>query len=243
MLKNLEVIPFLHPFIDVKTDKIAGYEVLMRLKQKRENNILTPNIIFSRYISHYETIIIRMHNILFKEIFPSFENSNYFFSINISLHFDWENKLIKENFIKLISENKKYVSNLIIEILEDYCGGINYLNDDKELKYIEEINSLKRKYHFKIAIDDFGNGYSNFKRYFLFDTDIIKIDGFLINNYSEKKIRKILKEIKRIFKPNKIVFEHIDDEDKKNLLKGYCDYMQGFFFGEPKYFKNILDSV
>jgi EAL domain-containing protein (putative c-di-GMP-specific phosphodiesterase class I) len=242
MLKTIKTIPFLQPFYDVKKNKITGYEILLRVKHKKDKRIIIPEKIFSDYYMQYEKIIINIHKQIFNEIFPFFleKNPDLFVSVNISLKYDWENEKIRKNLINFLDKNKYLLNNrLVIEILEDHCCGIHYLDDRNEIKYINEINELKKEYNFKIALDDFGNGYSNLKRYFLFNTDIIKIDGFLINNFLKEKVNKILKKMKKMFEPNKIIFEYIDSEEKKEILKDYCDYMQGYLFGSPVSFYDV----
>ena len=239
MPEGFEIVPFLHPIYDTN-ERLRGYETLMRIEYG--DKIISPYEILNRYFSSYDKIIRETHNKIFKNILvPAYKNQkDFFFSINISLKLDWENREIKNNLVRLFSNYSYLLKNVVIEIVEDHCqDGFNYLNDEKEIAYIEEINYFKKKYGFKIAIDDFGSGYSNFKRFFLLDADIVKIDGFLINNYSKGQIQKVLAKLKKMFQDKKIVFEYIDSDTKKQALKEYCDYMQGFLFSEPVSFKNI----
>ena len=69
---------------------------------------------------------------------------------------------------------------------------------------------------FKIAIDDFGSGYSNFERLLDFQPDILKIDGSLIKNIVNDPFSKHVVEAIVLFaKEEKIqtIAEFIADGD------------------------------
>ena len=66
---------------------------------------------------------------------------------------------------------------MIIELLED--ESVNDFN-----VVIEFINKVK-KMGVRIAIDDYGSGYSNLERVFQFQPDFLKIDGSIIQGRSQ----------------------------------------------------------
>ena len=91
------------------------------------------------------------------------------------------------------------------------------------MQFVQEV----RNYGVKIAIDDFGSGYSNFSRIIDLNPDILKIDGSLIKNIdTDKNKQKIvksklqkLKEIRDIYPSN--VQPLLDD-----ILQNLNNYLQ-----------------
>jgi len=111
-----------------------------------------------------------------------------------------------------------------------------------ELVESEELEENEQVYHFfklikeegsKIAIDDFGSGYSNYAYLMKLGVDIIKIDGSLVaditTNLSHKRIVKSIINIIHDL-GMKVVTEFVEDNETYQmvLLLG-ADYAQGHF--------------
>ena len=89
----------------------------------------------------------------------------------------------------------------------------------------------------KIAIDDFGSGYSNFAYIFTLQPDFIKIDGSLISQILDNEKIHVLVEtiIEFAHKLNvEVIAEHVSSKELHDaLLKLNIDAMQGYFIGHP----------
>ena len=89
----------------------------------------------------------------------------------------------------------------------------------------------------KIAIDDFGSGYSNYEYILRLNVDYIKIDSSLIKNIATDKNSQVLIETivdftKKLNIQTIAEFVHskeVYDEVKKLKI----DFSQGFYLGEP----------
>lgn len=90
----------------------------------------------------------------------------------------------------------------------------------------------------KIAIDDFGSGYSNFERLLEYTPDILKIDGSLIKNIETDEFsRSLVETIVTFAKKQNIetIAEFVENENIYNILNEIgVDYSQGYFFGKPE---------
>jgi len=108
--------------------------------------------------------------------------------------------------------------------------------------FIEET----RKYGVKIALDDFGKGFSNFARIQSYQPDYIKIDGSLIRNIEEDQFSKDLVQTIVFFaqKQNiKTIAEYVENENIYTILKNLgVDYSQGHYFSKAGDLKEFISS-
>ncbi|WP_168170626.1 EAL domain-containing protein [Salinicola sp. MH3R3-1] len=101
-----------------------------------------------------------------------------------------------------------------------------------------------RKLGCKVALDDFGVGFSSFHYLGQFPADYIKIDGSFIQQLpSSEESQLIVKAIVDIAKGmgKKTVAEFVDRAELLPYLKAYgVDYVQGFYFGKPSTVANTI---
>ena len=219
------IIPFFQPILNNKTGKIEKYEVLVRIADK-ESGIITPSYFLeAAKKSHlYEKIT----KLVLSKAITLFHENNYEFSINLTIQ-DIIEEDIKNFIFNILEKNKRVAKRVIFEILES--EGIE--------NYNEVINFIKRvkDYGCKIAIDDFGSGYSNFDHLMKLDVDYIKIDACLISNIvTDKNAEIITRTISNFAKELnlKTISEFVYSEEifKKSIELG-IDYSQGYYIGKP----------
>jgi len=101
----------------------------------------------------------------------------------------------------------------------------------KAIKTLEGLKSLG----VKIAIDDFGKGYSNLSLLSEIPVDIVKIDISLTRKINENEKAKVLIEsIAELCRKLGItVAEGVETEEELNFLRKHCDYLQGYLLGKP----------
>lgn len=90
----------------------------------------------------------------------------------------------------------------------------------------------------KIAIDDFGSGYSNFEYLVRIQADIIKIDGSLIRDIDRNEGKRAIVSSIVLFTKTlgiQTVAEYVEREELYNIVNEMgIDYSQGFLFGKPQ---------
>ena len=150
-IHNKRIVPFFQPIVNNFNGKIEKYESLVRLIDKQGSVIHPHNFLDLAKKSHlYDNITKAM----VLGAFSRFENLNYEFSINLTVNDILDEEINK--FIKTeLNKNKDIASRAVFEILES--EGIE--NYKEVMLFIEEVKELGCK----IAIDDFGSGYSNFE--------------------------------------------------------------------------------
>lgn len=224
-IKNDTITPYFQPIYNVKTKQIEKYEALARIIQE-DGGVILP----------YQFLDIAIKSKLYPSItksilqksFKFFQDKDYDFSINLSID-DVLNKNTLNFIVKNLQEYNKS-EQVVFEILESDKIG-NY----EELK---EFISTVKKFGCKIAIDDFGSGYSNFLHILELDVDYLKIDASLVKNVTTNaNARKITRTIIQFASSLdiKTIAEFVEDEASLNLLHEMgVDFVQGYYIGKPK---------
>jgi len=223
-VQESRILPYFQPIVNNRTNKIEKYECLARLIDENQK-IISPVIFIpiAKNIKVYNDIT----KIIIEKSFDTFENNNFEFNINLSSE-DMINSKIFHFIIEKLKTSKA-ANRVTFELLESEAV--------KDFKKVERfINEVKR-YGAKIAIDDFGSGFSNFSYLLKMKTDYIKIDGSLIKNIDVDKQSLLVVETIVDFAKKldvKTVAEYVHSSvvmDKVQELK--IDYSQGFYIDEP----------
>ncbi|HMN37771.1 MAG TPA: EAL domain-containing protein [Hyphomicrobium sp.] len=130
---------------------------------------------------------------------------------------------------RLTGGRKDLTSRLIIEITE--TAAIQDL--DQSINFVDTLKELGCR----VAIDDFGAGYTSFKNLKLLNVDMVKIDGAFVKNMaddtSDQIFIKTMIELANTF-GLETVAEWVADERSVELLKkAGITYLQGFYYGLP----------
>ncbi len=218
------VIPYFQPIMNIKTNKIEKYESLMRIKDE-QGKVLAPHEFLD--IAKRSKAYPKLSCSLIEKSIDAFSVSPCEFSVNLSF-LDITNKTTTKFILNLL-EKSGMGPWIIFELLES--EGIE--NYKEVMNFIEQVKS----YGAKIAIDDFGSGYSNFERLVELHIDLIKIDGSLIKNIDQNDdMRIITKTIVNFAKELNIktVAEYVHSEEVLNQVKILgVDFAQGYHIGKP----------
>ena len=97
----------------------------------------------------------------------------------------------------------------------------------------------------KIALDDFGVGYSNSDVMMNRSLDFVKINGGIINGiHTDITAQEYLRGIITYCHSNglRVVAEGIENDDElKKVIELGVDYVQGLYFGKPEYCPSRTD--
>ncbi|MCD8541183.1 MAG: EAL domain-containing protein [Aliarcobacter cryaerophilus] len=152
---------------------------------------------------------------------------------NITINLSFKDILNYEfiDYLDNVLEKLKFEdrNRLVFEILES--------ENLSDYDFLEEFVLKYKKLGVKIAIDDFGSGYSNFIRIIRLKPDYLKIDGSLIKNIDkDNNSYEIVKSIIAFSKTLNIktIAEYVHSEEIFNLLLELdVDEFQGYYFGKP----------
>jgi EAL domain-containing protein (putative c-di-GMP-specific phosphodiesterase class I) len=123
--------------------------------------------------------------------------------------------------------NPLITQRLIVEITETVA-----IRDIDDVRHF--VTRLKN-HGCRIAIDDFGAGYTSFRNLRRLGVDIVKIDGAFVQNVvrsaDDRAFVQTLIDLARRLEL-KTVAEWVQDAEAAALLRGWgCDYIQGRFIG------------
>lgn len=224
-LASDRVVPFYQPIVNASTLKIEKYEALVRIIE--EDGTVIPPIQFleiSKKVRLYHQITTVMIDKVFAEMFhhPTLQCS-----INLSIEDIQDTQM--NSYIIDKTKQCPYSDRIIFEILES--EGIE--NYETINTFITEI----KKYGVKVAIDDFGAGYSNFVYITKLDIDYIKIDGSIIRNIDTDITSQIITKTIIDFASQlniQTVAEFVHSQSVHNYLQTLSlSNLQGYYFGEP----------
>lgn len=130
---------------------------------------------------------------------------------------------------ELTAGDRSVTERLVIEITETAA-----IQDVEQSAHF--VDSLKDM-GCRVAIDDFGAGYTSFKNLKRLAVDMVKIDGAFVRNLlvdtSDQVFIRTMVEIAATF-GMETVAEWVADEDTAGMLKeAGIDYLQGYLYGMP----------
>jgi EAL domain-containing protein (putative c-di-GMP-specific phosphodiesterase class I)/GGDEF domain-containing protein len=225
-IEKNRVLLHYQPIYNNKTDKIEKYETLMRLEDS-EGGILYPNAFLD--IAKDSKKYQKLTKIMIKQSFEYFKDKDCEFSINLSAEDIYADGFIEYITTKIIDYDIS--SKLVVEIVES--ESIN--NYDKFHEFIK----LMKKLGCKVAIDDFGSGYSNFEHIINLSDyiDYVKIDGSLIKHITtDIKSQLLVDNIQRICTALgiKTIAEFVENKEILEYIKSISvDYTQGYYISKP----------
>ncbi len=108
-----------------------------------------------------------------------------------------------------------------------------------DLVHLREIVTHYQRQGFKVALDDFGAGYSGLNLLADLHADIIKLDMVLIRNiHSDQKRQIIVRGILQVCQElgSKVVAEGVETRDEMLQLKDMgVELFQGYYFAKPAF--------
>lgn len=220
------IVPFFQPIVTNGNGHIEKYECLVRLLEK-DGEIVAPHMFLS--IAMQARLYPFITQIMVRKSFAAFANNEYEFTINISI----EDLLDQQTMECIFSNTALYPFAAARAVFE--------ITESAEIKNYEVVRQFINKIKAsgcRIAIDDFGSGYSNFLHIMSLHIDFIKIDGSLIryldgDEHAQIIVRTIAEFAKTLGIKTIAEFVHSEAVYIKTMEYG-IDFSQGYYFGKPE---------
>ncbi len=230
-IKNNELYLLYQPKVDVKNNKIAGVEALVRWRHKELGNIPPQQFID---IAENSKLILELGEwILRKACMQARKwHTKGFRDIKVAVNFSI-NQLSQYGIVdtveEILKESKIDPSMLEIEIVENVLM--------KNVQKVEKTLRSLRRLGITIAIDDFGTGYSSLSYLKKLPIHTLKIDRSFVKDVQiDSDDTQIVSAIIMMGKKLglEIVAEGVETKEQLEFLKSQnCYLMQGYYFSEP----------
>jgi EAL domain-containing protein (putative c-di-GMP-specific phosphodiesterase class I) len=231
-IENDGIIPYFQPIYDNQTGRIEKFEALVRIRDG-DGRIYFPGQ-FLESAKEYR-LYLQLSEIMIGKVFDLFENRSETVSINLSAY-DINSSHIR-NMIYARLDKIKIADHFIFEVLES--------EEFRDFEVLTHFIERVRRYGVKIAIDDFGAGFSNLLEIAKISPNFIKIDGQIVREVVESEIhRKIMDAILHLAKSFgiELIAEYIENAALQAYAKDKgVRYSQGYFFSPPVPFTSLED--
>jgi diguanylate cyclase (GGDEF)-like protein/PAS domain S-box-containing protein len=224
---------YYQPIIDLKRDRLVGFEALIRWHHPRKGLMSPGRFIPAAEESH---LIVELGEWVLREACQQLRRWNaqallhppFTLSVNLAGRQLAQTDLISQ-ISRIIADAGVLPHYLCLEITE--------------VAIVENITSVAQKLEklkglgLKLSIDDFGTGYSSLSRLQSFPLDTLKIDQSFVKDLQvSSDSREIVKTILNLASGLKLnaIAEGIETEQQRAFLQNAgCSQGQGFLFARP----------
>jgi diguanylate cyclase (GGDEF)-like protein len=214
------------PIVTAKTRVITHYECLLRMVRS-DGTIAAAG----QFIPAAEQLgLVRLvdRHALEMTVAQLYLNPSVTLAVNVSGTTATDPSWL-QSFLNYVRSNRQVASRIIVELTE--TAALHAFEESTQF-----ISSL-RELGCRVAIDDFGAGFTSFRNLQMLHVDMVKIDGAYVRGLASSPDNQIfvrtLVELARNFNL-KTVAEWVGSEEEALMLEKFgVDYFQGFYFGEP----------
>ena len=219
------------PIVDLESEKVAGFEALMRWEHPRRGAISPAEFV---PIAENTGLIVTLGQFALEEaakrlcdLHRATGDDSFFMSVNIS-----SRQLIRQDLIadvrSVLDRYKLAPRCLKLELTESMVMD----NPERSAKLLAKLRDLG----VGLSLDDFGTGHSSLAYLMRFPFDTLKIDQSFLRNNDQPQRPIILHSIVTMAHDLdlKVVAEGVESEsDIVQLRQLGCEYAQSFAFSPP----------
>ena len=223
-LQHKRVKPYFQEIHNNKGEGKKMYESLMRIFDE-DGKIYFPDqfLPVAKEYDLYESL----SELMVKTVIDMFQDKDIRVTINLNVQDIYDRMMIR-----MIFENMQSVShpeNFVFEIVES--------EEIMDYAYIKEFADRIHEYGAKVAIDDFGSGFSNLLHVLKIEADYIKIDGAIIRTITEDPhCLEFIRFINSwcVSKNQEVIAEYVENQEIQDIMMNIgVAYSQGYFYSKP----------
>lgn len=220
-----KVTPYFQGIYDNDKKQFGLYESLIRISDK-DGKIYYPNQILpiAKKYNLYEILSV----VMVKKVMEMFADSNECVTINLNVHDLYDREMINVIFSHL--DKAKHPENFVFELVES--------EEIDDYYYLKQFSDRIHEKKAKIAIDDFGSGFSNLLHILRIEADYIKIDGEIIRMIcdDEKSMQFVgLLSDWCSDQNTQVIAEYVENSEiQKNIENMGIRFSQGYYFSKPR---------
>ncbi len=215
------------PIVGARSRLPEHYECLLRMNRK-DGSIAAAG----EFIPAAETLgLVRLADRRALEIAVAqlYRHPHIKLSINVSGTTAGDHSWL-QSFINYVRENREVAERMTVELTE--TAALQAFEENA--RFVTRLRDMGCR----VAIDDFGAGYTSFRNLHNLRVDMVKIDGEYIKNLSGSPDNQLfvrtLVDLAKNFQLTTVA-EWVGSEQDAQLLEEYgVDFFQGFYFGKPE---------
>jgi diguanylate cyclase len=238
-IENEELDLYYQPQIDLKTNKLIGFEALIRWNHPTKGLISPAKFI---PLAEQTELIISIGEWVLRKATKQLKEwqTQYDSTLRVAINLS-PKQFLKPDFVsnlkKIIDDAQIDPQFLDLEITESMM-----MNVEENLSLLLELKQIG----VRISIDDFGTGYSSLSYLKKFPVDQLKIDQSFVRDMETENDKAIVAMI--ISMANQlnleVVAEGVENKTQLEILHRFgCDVVQGYYISMPLPTKEIEERV
>ena len=214
------------PIVDARTRQPVQYECLLRMRAE-DGSIVAAGA----FVPAVEKLgLVRLLDLRTMEMALAELRAapDLHLAVNVSGLTAVDPSAIRE-LMRRIRADQQVASRLTVEITETAAM--------QDVEQTVRLCGMLREIGAKLALDDFGAGYTSFRHLKMLDVDCVKIDGQFVQNLDQRKDNQLfvrtLVDLAEGF-GLETVAECVETEtDAQLLIEHGVGFLQGYYFGRP----------
>jgi diguanylate cyclase (GGDEF)-like protein len=226
-VETRSVVPFFQPIVNVKSGQVEAIEVLSRIRMPDGSYTVADEYVA---IAEKMGVMHKLDFIQLEKTLEAVEQTGYggYLFINMSPRALVLNDFVQETR-RIASRFNIDPTRLVFEITER--------ETIKNMQLLERFIGTLRSEGFKLAIDDFGSGFSSFHYVKRFPIDFLKVEGdFILGMKGSEKDRALVRSIVSLARDLGIrtVAEYVEDAAVLDHVRAQgIDLAQGYHIHRP----------
>lgn len=225
-LDENRVVLAYQPIVDALTGEIAMHECLARIVRPEGQVIAAGDFIA---VAEQLGLVRRLDRRVLELTVDALRRSQ---SARLTLNVSGmtaSDRPSLEAFVSYIEAHREVAPRLIVELTETAA----LIDIEESMRFVSRIRTLGAR----VAIDDFGAGYTSFRNLQALKVDMVKVDGTFVKDLADSRDNQIfvstLVNLARNFNLSTVA-EWVGSERESAILRGYgVDYFQGIHYGAP----------
>ncbi|MFA7671146.1 MAG: EAL domain-containing protein, partial [Sphaerochaetaceae bacterium] len=237
-IKEGEIEVFFQPIIEIATSKIVSCEALSRWNHPKLKEVSPSEFIPIVEKNGHERalgVYVFQQAAAFLNELDSLQQGSISVSIN-TCPSELQDVNLIPHFVKTLTQYNIKHDRIIVELTER-----TLLTDVDVAKKV--LGGL-RKERIRVAIDDFGVGFSSLSYLHDLEIDLLKIDRSFIKDYPKEDDGVIIKAMVGMAREFKVpvLVEGVETEEQLEFIKSLgVQYYQGFYFSEALNQKDFIE--
>ncbi len=231
----LEAIPYsieyaFQPIVNINTGAVYGFEALLRGHERMGLSSIQSffDHAWQLGVLHQADLALRQKALLAFSNIPAAQDKKLFFNLD-GRCFESPDYNPEQTMI-MMRELDFAASTLCLELSEKY--------DNSAATHVGEILARCRSQSFHIAIDDYGQGFSQLKMLYEHQPDYLKIDRFFVDGMATDNKKKLMvgnvAQMAHTLGITVIAEGMEREEDLLACLNAGCDMAQGYLIQRPQ---------